>query len=67
MPPGSLRAGKKGSATINSASANPVIHSLRDIWMLPIYGAFNYYNTPFPPSELIRLSSYFGAVTIPHA
>jgi hypothetical protein len=38
----------------------PVIHSLSDIWLLPIYAAFNYYELPFPRSQLIRLSSYFG-------
>jgi hypothetical protein len=45
--------------------ANPVIHSLRDIWLLPVYAAFNYYELPFPSSQLIRLSSYFGRISIP--
>ena len=47
------------------SKANPVIRSLRDIWLLPIYAAFNYYELPFPSSELIRLSSYFGTASIP--
>ncbi len=47
--------------------ANPVIRSLRDIWLLPIYAAFNYYELPFPPSQLIRLSSYFGRTSIPQS
>jgi hypothetical protein len=47
------------------SKANPVIHSLRDMWLLPIYAAFNYYELPFPSSQLIRLSSYFGRTSIP--
>jgi hypothetical protein len=46
---------------------NPAIRSLRDIWLLPIYAAFNYYELPFPPSQLIRLSAYFGRTSIPRA
>jgi hypothetical protein len=46
---------------------NPVIRSLRDIWLLPIYAAFNYYELPFPPSQLIRLSWYFGRTSIPRS
>jgi len=36
------------------------IRSLRDIWVLPIYAAFNYYELPFPYHQLVRLSDYFG-------
>jgi hypothetical protein len=47
------------------SKANPTIRSLRDIWLLPIYAAFNYYELPFPSSQLIRLSTYFGRTSIP--
>jgi hypothetical protein len=46
------------------SKADPAIRSLRDIWLLPIYAAFNYYELPFPSSQLIRLSSYFGRTAI---
>jgi hypothetical protein len=36
------------------------IVSMRDVWLLPIYAAFNYYELPFPRSQLVRLSAYFG-------
>jgi hypothetical protein len=41
-------------------SANPAIASPREVWLLPIYAAFNYYEQPFPVSQLIRLSDYLG-------
>jgi hypothetical protein len=36
------------------------IHDLGDVWVLPIYAAFNYYELPFPLSQLVRLSTYLG-------
>ena len=50
MPPRSRKGGSKGSD----------IRTLRDVWLLPIYAAFNYYEQPFPPSQLVRLSDYLG-------
>jgi hypothetical protein len=55
------------TATTAAAPSSPAISSLRDIWLLPIYAAFNYYEQPFPRSQLIRLSSYFGRTVIPGA
>ncbi len=55
------------TATAAAATTSPTIESLRDIWLLPIYAAFNYYEQPFPRSQLIRLSSYFGQTAIPRA
>ena len=55
------------TTTAGAAQANQAIHSLADIWLLPIYAAFNYYEQPFPHSQLIRLSSYFGRTAIPTA
>jgi hypothetical protein len=43
----------------------PDIRTLRDVWLLPIYAAFNYYEQPFPPSELVRLSTYLGRTAFP--
>jgi hypothetical protein len=36
------------------------IDDLSDVWVLPIYAAFNYYELPFPLSQLVRLSTYFS-------
>lgn len=48
-------------------SKAPPIRSLRDVWLLPIYAAFNYYEQPFPPSQLVRLSTYLGRTAFPGA
>jgi hypothetical protein len=53
-------------ATISFREAIPLppaagsIRTLRDIWLLPIYAAFNYYELPFPYHQLVPLSAYFG-------
>ncbi len=52
------------TTTTATTPSSPAISSLRDIWLLPIYAAFNYYEQPFPYSQLIRLSSYFGRTAI---
>ena len=51
----------------SGGSKGPDIRTLRDVWLLPIYAAFNYYEQPFPPSQLVRLSTYLGRTTFPRA
>jgi hypothetical protein len=49
------------------ASTGSEIRTLHDVWLLPIYAAFNYYEQPFPPSQLVRLSDYLGQIAFPRA
>jgi hypothetical protein len=49
------------------AEKSPPVRSLGDIWLLPIYAAFNYYEQPFPHEQLVRLSTYFAQTAIPRS
>ena len=52
-----------GTVSFREAIALPSVApppSLRGIWVLPIYAAFNYYELPFPYDQLVRLSDYLG-------
>jgi hypothetical protein len=47
------------------AGARSSVRSLRDLWLVPLYTAFNDYDLPYDQAQLIRLATYFGRSELP--